>query len=332
MLIIASYIIVFVALSGVLAMVDAALLSVSRVEIEEMIMHKRWGARSLKAIKRRITRAIVIVVIVTNTINVLGPILVGQKAIDIYGKGVIGVITVLLVLGTIVFSEIVPKSLGTHYSPIVGRVSAPIILAVIYMLYPLVILLDSLSKLLMRGERRLGTENQIRSLVLIGRRRGHIEQDESRMIHRAFFLNDRTAKDLMTPAARVVAVQESASIREAADQVICHEFSRYPVFGRSPDDVRGIVLSRDILERVTENRGADPVTTIMRESLIVDASDRSDHLLVLFRDKHVHLAIVQETGKTLGVVTLEDVLEELVGEIRDEKDVSILATESVDPQ
>ena len=94
------------------------------------------------------------------------------------------------------------------------------------------------------------------------------------------------------------------------------------MFGESIDDIQGIVLSREALV-ATIDRSSDLLSSITRPAEIVDAQIKSDELLALFRDKHVHLAIVQDLGKTVGVVTLEDVLEELVGEIEDEKDVRV---------
>mgnify|MGYP002624551356 FL=1 len=168
------YIVIFIALSGLMAMIDAAVLSVSRAEVEEMVQKQLWGAAALQGIAQRITRAVVVIVLVTNSINVLGPILAGNKAIELYGSTVIGVITAILTLGTIVFSEIIPKSLGTHYAPLIARMAAPTIRALTIALYPLVVALEWTSNLLKSGERPVGTEPQIRSLVNLGSRAGHI--------------------------------------------------------------------------------------------------------------------------------------------------------------
>lgn len=320
----------FIFLSGLLAMVDAAILSVTNAEIGELVMNKKWGAVALRNIKTRITRAVVVVVIVTNTINVLGPILVGQKAVSIYGSTAIGVVTALLTFGTIIFSEIIPKSLGTHYAPHVSRAAAPVILLLIFALYPVVLLLDWIASLFRTGSRKIGTEHQIRSLVTIGSKAGLIERDERQLIQRAFVLNDRTATDIMTPLEKIAWVSDKATIREAAERVFREEFSRYPVFGETPDEVQGFVLSRDILQGLSEGRDKEPITSIMRQPLLISAHRRSDDLLVLFRDRRIHLGIVRRERKTLGLVTLEDVLEELVGEIEDEKDAEAAPDEAVD--
>ena len=196
------------------------------------------------------------------------------------------------------------------------------ILFLTYVLFPVVVALESISDLFKSGRRPIGTEAQIRSLAKLGHLAGYIESDEGQLIQRAFVLNDRTAADVMTPLKKVVAVPPSATIRQAAQCVFHNAYSRYPVFGESNDDVQGMLLSRDILEALSKGRDEVPITSIVQPALIVESEMRSDALLVLFRDRRVHMAIVQEKGKNVGLVTLEDVLEELVGEIEDEKDVS----------
>lgn len=118
----------------------------------------------------------------TNTVNVVGPILVSQQAVSTYGTGVLGIITVVLTLGTIVFSEIIPKSVGTHYASGISCLAAPPIRFLQIVLYPLVKSLEWISKQFKKGTRHIGTEDQIRSLTRIGRRAGSIERDEGPLL------------------------------------------------------------------------------------------------------------------------------------------------------
>ena len=188
-------------------------------------------------------------------------------------------------------------------------------------LYPLVVGFEWLSNQFTKGTRRIGTEDQIRSLVRIGHHAGHIGQDEGNLIHRAFVLDDKTAGEIMTPLVRVKAIGAAFTLRQAAAEVGRSEFSRYPVFGDSVDEVRGVVLARDLLTAISVDSRRS-LESLVRPAVIVPATTRSDRLLTMFRDNHLHLAVVQDLGKTVGVVTLEDVLEQLVGEIEDEKDVA----------
>ena len=311
----------FIILSGLVAMVDAAVLSVSRAETEEAVAHRLWGAPQLRRITEQLTRSVVVIVVVTNTINILGPILVGQAAVAAFGPAAIGWMTLVLTLSTIVFSEIIPKSLGTHYAPRISRFAALPILGLTYALYPLVLLLDAFTRLFRRGRRRVGTEEQIRALTTLGRKAGYIEADEGVLVHKAFILNDRTAADIMTPRADIASLRLQSSVREAADIVMKQPFSRYPVVGASLADFRGVVLARDLLEAVARGEGDRLLESVLRDGLEVDATRRADALLLEFRLRRTHLAVVRRDDDTLGLVTLEDVLEELVGEISDETDV-----------
>ncbi|REJ71679.1 MAG: DUF21 domain-containing protein [Planctomycetota bacterium] len=310
----------FLALSGLMAAVDAAVLSVTRPEIEELIGRGRWGAPELKRVKQQLMRAVVVIVVLTNLINVLGPILVSHQAFQIFGEGAFFMVSLSLTLGTIICSEIIPKALGAHFAPRISRFAAPVVLILQWLLYPLVVSLEWLSKKLTPGERPIGTEQQIRSLAAIGRRAGYIESDEGQLIHRVFVLNDRRAADIMTPLADVAVVSAEATVSDAVQIVRKSGYSRHPVIGEGSDDVRGMLITRTVLEAQADGRGDEPITALVQPGLTVDAGQRSDELLLLFRDRRTHLATVREGGRTVGVVSLEDVLEELVGEIEDEKD------------
>jgi CBS domain containing-hemolysin-like protein len=320
MLILILYIFGFIVLSGIMAMIDAAVLSVSPAEVETMAAKNRPGAGALQKLYKHITRAVVVIVAFTNTVNVFGPIIVGQKAVDIYGDVVIGVITAVLTFGTIIFSEIIPKSLGVHYAPKISRIAAPFVWFFTYALFPVVVFLEWVSKLMQRGHRHIGTEDQVRALVKLGGSAGLIEKDEIQLIHRVFTLNDRTAGQIMTALQEVTGLGAGLTIAEAAKLAKEKRFSRFPVFATSGDDVSGVVLARDILEAALEGKGDEPVGRFTHPVPEVGYEDKSDDLLPMFRDMKLHMAVVKRDGRTAGVVTLEDVLEELVGEIWDETD------------
>ncbi len=258
--------------------------------------------------------------LLTNTINILGPILVSQQAVARFGPQAIAVMVVVLTLGTIVFSEIIPKAVGHRHATTTSRFAAPFLQFVAVALYPLVRALEWLAGRFSGGTRRIGTEEQIRALVAMGGRAGYIESDEMRLIRRTFVLNDRAAAGIMTPLESVSSFSADASIAECVTEARARGFSRSPVFGEDPDDVRGVALARELLEALADGRGGEPVLSVARPALEVDASVPADDLLRLFRDQRQHLAVVRENGKTLGIVTFEDVVEELVGEIEDEKD------------
>lgn len=307
-------------LSAYFSGAEAVLVSITHAEEETLLRSNAPGARQLAHLRKHLNHTIVAIVIGNNIVNIGGSMLVGHWVAAYYGDAVLAVISALLTAAVILFAEILPKSIGIHYAPNLATVVALSLAPLVFVLHPLLLLIDVFMRALKRGERRIGTEEQILSLVSIGRRAGYIEGDEDSLIRRVFILNDRTAADVMTPLADVVSVQADRTIRQSADTVFRHTYSRYPVFGDTPDDVRGIVRSHDILEALTDGRDKDGISSIMRVPLVVDVALPCDELLVLFRDRSMHLAIVRDGLKTLGLVTLEDVLEELVGEIEDEAD------------
>ena len=301
-------------------MIDAAILSVTPAEIEEMNAKKLWGAQALQRLTQHLTRGIIVIVMLTNVTNILGPILVGQEAVSLFGSKVIGIITVVLTIVTIVFSEIVPKAIGAHYAPTISRIAAPFLYLLVILLYPLVILLALFTRLFRRGKRPVGTEEQVRALVQLGGKAGHINPGESELIHRAFTLSDRMAKDIMMPRNQSVALPASLTVNRAVKTVFHQVYSRYPIYVSTLDTICGFVLSRDILEAVADGDDRMTLQRIKRSILTVSPGSKASDILRVMRSRQIHIAIVTENGVTLGLVTLEDVLEELVGEIEDEGD------------
>lgn len=316
------FVLAFIFASGFFAMIDAAILSVTPAEVEVMIGKKRWGAKELKELLRHTTRAIIVVVILTSITNILGPILVGRKAEQLFGNQAIGVITAVLTFGTIIFSEVIPKSLGAYNAPKISRYAAPFLRALVIILYPVVIALEKLVKMFKSGRRKVGTEEQIRALANLGGGAGHIDSDERELIHRAFVLNDHMARDVMTPAASMVFARRGTNIRQAAKMVFEHNYSRYPIVGNSLDDIIGYVTSKDILDAVADGNDGYSIDEILRDVPRVPADLRCDDLLKYLRSNYAQIAVVTDGSKTVGLVTLEDVLEELIGEIKDEEDSS----------
>lgn len=314
----------FVVVSGFFAMIDAAVLNVTPAEVEVLIAKKRWGAKELKSLLRHTTRAIIVIVIFTNVTNILGPILAGKKAVELFGNEAIGYVTAFLTFATIIFSEIIPKSIGAHQAPRISRRIAPFLLAIITVLYPVVIVLERFARLFKRsGKRKVGTEEQIRALANIGGGAGHIDADERELIHRAFVLNDRKAADIMTPARDIVSMGAHFTVEQAARVIFAHHFSRYPVQGENLDVIKGYVVSMDVLEALADGNGAGSIFGLVRNVLTVDPVFPCDELLNMLRKNTTQLVVVEERGKTLGLVTLKDILEELVGEIKDEGGVGV---------
>lgn len=316
MLYVSLLIIGFLISSGIMALIDAAILSVTPAEAESMRLQNLYGARRLVLLKSNITRTVSIIVIMTNIINILGPILIGAYVLKLFGSPVLGAITIILTIGTIIFSEIIPKSLGTAYAPIISRLVAPMLYFVSFITIPVLVPLNWLTRRLY-STRTIGTEHQITSLVHLGVLAGHIGQSEYDLIQKIFTLNDTVVKNVMVPLANVVVIKNHTTVAQAAAIIKNDPHSRFPVINKAGKPI-GMLLARDVLLAAQADATVKKLTSIIRPCIQIESHTSIDALLHLFKDKKTHLALVKENNKTIGIITLEDVLEELVGEIEDE--------------
>jgi putative hemolysin len=199
-------------LSAFFTGVEAATLSITHPEVDLLKQQKRFGSDWLSKIHANIDHAIIAMVIMSNITSIVGSVVIGQIAINAFGSAALAIVTVILTLAMIVLAEIIPKTLGIHYNKSIALYCANIIYILILILYPIVVMLQWLTNYFKHGEKHIGTEEQIRSLVTMGRQAGHIETDEGHLIHRAFILNDKTAQDSMTPLKDIVFVRHSMTV------------------------------------------------------------------------------------------------------------------------
>lgn len=221
--------------------------------------------------------------------------------------------------------ELVPMGFAAKHGQRLGLAIAPTLLVVTRALSPLLLLLARLAQ--MRPERRRGaatiTETEIRQLTALGHTEGAIEEHERELIERAFRLDDTKAWEIMVPRVDVFAWQDGVTLGDIAPQLGTLRHSRVPVYGESIDDITGVLYLRDAYQALVAGREAVPLRELAREPLVVPGSLPLTRLLRDFQTRRIHLAVVvDEYGGTDGLVTLEDVLEELVGEIVDETDVA----------
>lgn len=160
--------------------------------------------------------------------------------------------------------------------------------------------------------------------------RGEVEEEERRMIRGIIGLEDKTAREVMVPRIDIVATEAAASVAEAARLATERGFSRIPAHGESIDDIAGIAYAKDLLEALITERGDAPLRALLRDPVFIPESKRADQLLTEMRANRTHLAIVvDEYGGTAGLITIEDLIEEIVGEIEDEYDVAAPALEQI---
>jgi len=299
---------------------EAALFAVSQSKVELLHQQKKRGAASLYAIKEKMSRPITVIVIFNNIFNIVGSIYVGVAAATVFGNDALGIVSAVLTFLIIVFGEIIPKTIGENYSDRIALALAPLLLTLTKILLPIVWLFEQITKGFVQSK-TIVSEEEIQMMSHLGSLEGSIEKDEREMIENVFALNDISAHDVMTPRTMMYALQSDTQLSAIKNDLYDEAFSRIPVYENDTDHIVGVVYRIELLTALAKDQHDKTVADFMHEAVFVDETMRVDHLLPFFQKKRTHLAIVtNEFGGTSGLVTLEDVLEELVGEIVDETD------------
>ncbi len=308
--------------SAICACAETALFSVSMVRVKQLAQSKKRSAMVLHSIRGKMNRPIATIVILNNIFNIVGSIVIGSLAAKVLGDTWLGLFSSVLTFLIIVCGEIIPKTIGERYSePIALAVAIPVqFLTVIFT--PLVWLMEQItSPFTQQGKLPTTNETEIRFLTMIGHKEGVIEDDEAEMIQRVFQLNDLTASELMTPRVIVTFLPGNSTLIESQEEIIASEHSRILVIEESIDKVIGYCLKDDLLTAIIRGKGNQKINQLLREIYYVPETIKADKLLKTFQETCEHLMVVlDEYGGVAGVVTLEDVLEVLTGEIVDETD------------
>ncbi len=311
---------IIIGITGFFAMVEAALFTVPLSRARVLVSQKKKGAEALVLVKKSMARSLFLLVVFMNVSTVLGSIILGKEAGEHAGDSV-GIISILMTLGIILFGELIPKSIGDRYSENIGRFFAPIILVVTKIFSPVVWCYEKLIGFLIGHHTQKVSEDDLKILSETSHTEGGIEADEKEIILNTFLMNDTHAKDIMTPRVSIDALPQHMTLREALTIIGEKPYSRIPVYKTNIDNVTGFVTSKDLLRALARDEHDATVLKYRHHIIRVPENMRADHLLGLFQKQKIHCALVTDQyGGTAGFVTLEDVLEVLVGDILDETD------------
>jgi CBS domain containing-hemolysin-like protein len=327
-----------VVLAGFFAMSDSAVSTVSRARAAELARDKVRGARALEAIATDAPRYTNLLLLLRLVCELTATTLVALVFITAIERGWLAVLTTAGTMAVVSFVVVGvgPRTIGRQHAYAVGRVAAPLVLWLGRALGPLATLLIRIGNAVTPGvgfrEGPFATQVELRELVDLAEQRGVVEHDEREMIHSVFALGDTIAREVMVPRTEMVWINAGKSASQALMLALRSGFSRLPVVGETVDDVLGVVYLKDLVGRA-QNGGSDPdVASLMRNASYVPESKHVDELLREMQAARTHMAIVvDEYGGTAGLVTIEDILEEIVGEITDEYDVERPPVERLDP-
>ncbi len=318
--------IILIIFSAFFSGAETAFLSFSKLRVLHLIEKKKKNAELVHRLKMNPHRLLVTILIGNNAANISAASVagaIGQVKYENLGLGIaIGIMTLLI----LIFGEIIPKAYCIRYAEKISLFIAPAILFFSYVFYPILISLDFINTLIVKlgpkKEKPLITEGEVRTMIKVGEYEGSIKKEEREMIHSVFEMDDIEVKEIMVPRVDIFSLNFNKSIKEVMTDIIGSVYSRIPVFDKTIDNIKGIVFVKDILVQLAKGNENILLKELMKPAVFITENKRINTLLKQFRDKKNHIAlIVDEYGGIQGLVTIEDILEELVGEIYDETDV-----------
>ena len=322
--------VVLVVLAGFIAMAEAALASYSRARAAEMLAEERPGATRLRQLTDDPARYLNTALFLRLLAEIGAVVLVASLYLDAVTPAWLALVAAVatMVVVSYVAIGVAPRTLGRQHADRVALVAAGPLTLATRVLGPLPSLLILIGNALTpgRGFRQgpFASEAELREMVDIAEASRLIEADEREMIHGVFELGDTFTREVMVPRTDMIFIEREKTLRQALSLALRSGFSRIPVVGDGIDDIVGIAYLKDVVRRVYDNREAEKterVESVMRTPLFVPDSKPVDELLREMQAQRTHVAVViEEYGGTAGLVTIEDVLEEIVGEIDDEYD------------
>ena len=311
-----------IALSALCSTLEATLLSTPLSYIAGLEDQGVRGAKRLKRLKQNPDRPISAILCINTIANTVGASIVGSLVYEVYGDALVGIFSTVFTFAILIFSEIIPKTIGTSYWRSLAVPASVIIDAMIFISFPLVWVLERMQRLISSKSTQVSVSREdISAMVSVATEEEVIEKDEKKMIQNLLKLDEVTAHEIMTPSVVVEMVTGNMTVKEFYDSDNTH--SRILVYDEESDEyVVGYVLRQEVLEKMAEDKFSTPLNEIIRPILTFSEEDSVADIWEKLLEKKEHIsAILDEYGSLRGIVTMEDVIETMLGqEIVDEKD------------
>ena len=319
------YIIMLVSilLSALCSTLEATLLSTPLSFITGLEEQGAKGATRLKKLKQHPDRPISAILCLNTIANTVGASIVGSLVYEVYGDALVGIFSTIFTFAILILSEIIPKTIGTSYWRTLAIPASVIINGMIFVMFPLVWLLEKLTGLISSKSTQISVSREdISAMVSVATEEEVIEKEEKKMIQNLLKLDEITAHEIMTPSAVVEMAESHMSIRDFYDsEDLTH--SRIPVYDDENDEyVVGYVLRQEILEKMAEDKFSTTLIEITRPIMTFAEQDTVSDIWEKMLEKKEHISVIlDEYGSVRGIVTMEDVIETMLGhEIVDETD------------
>lgn len=318
-----AYVLLALVVSYLCSIMEAVLLSVTPSYVEMRIRAGSHSARQLDHLRNDIDRPLAAILSLNTIAHTVGAAAAGAQAANIFGDAAVGIFSAVLTLLILIFSEIIPKTLGAVYWRQLAGPVTRLLIPTMWVTWPLVKLSQGITRLLSpSGRSDAISREEISAMAELGQEQGLLDASESRIIRNLFRFGSLRVKDIMTPRIVIFALPESLTVREVVDEQEDFRFSRIPLYTDTRDDVTGYVLKDDILLKAAQEQGNIRLSNLKRDMLIVPDTLPLHELFERMLDRLEHIALaVDEYGGVAGIVTMEDVVETLLGlEIVDEAD------------
>ncbi|HNX17611.1 MAG TPA: hemolysin family protein [Methanoregula sp.] len=316
--------IICVVLSAFFSSSEVALISITKARVRTLVNDNKPGALALATLKENPDHFLTTILIGNNIVNIAAAAIATAIAINVFGDIGVGIATGVVVIILLVFGEIGPKIYASRAPDTFPRAVAPIILFLSRVLSPVIWVVDKVSPSFganKDGAEPAVTEEEIKEWIDVGKEEGTIEQDEKEMLYSVLEFGDTTAREIMTPRVDVILMEDTTSISDAIRIFNETGFSRIPVYHEQTDNITGVLNVKDVFSAMLSKRKDISIREIMYDPTFVPETKKIDDLLKELQVHRVQIAIViDEYSSFTGIVTVEDILEELVGEIRDEYD------------
>lgn len=324
MVLLFTYLILALSISFLCSILEAVLLS-STSSFLETFKEDNRGAMYLKKFKANNDKAISSILSLNTISHTVGAAGVGAQATEVFGSAYFGIVSTVLTLLILVFSEILPKSIGTNYWRKLVPFAGWAICCMIYLCYPLVIVFEYITKMFSTKKSQTVSREEIAALTHIGEREGVFESQESEIINNLIQLKNIKVSEIMTPRTVTLVASETMTLRELYQNKKYRPFSRILIYKNQPDFITGYIMKTAVLEELSNDHGTMIINELRRDILVHYENFSVLSLFQTFILKKEQIAmIVDEYGTFSGIATMEDIIETLIGfEIVDEHDKEI---------